>query len=1086
MNDSRRFGKWLKRFLNVSLPAMCLLAAGVCAYGQNTNAGEIRGTVTDTSGAIIPGVQVTIANTQTGITSSLTTNASGIYDALSLLPGDYTISFSASGFGTQRRSVNLQAQVITVDAKLTVGTAASEIVVTAASPLLETEGPEVDRTLTTATVDALPHVGQSWLNYTNTLPGVTGSGAAVSVNGTEKYQGNWLSDGGNIVLPRSNNLDQVDNLETIAEIQITTSSFNAQYGSGTAVFSQITKSGTNLFHGSLYDYEQNDAFNARSFFSQQVARQRRHQFGGALGGPILKDKLFFYYNYDTTKSTAGTQGFSTFPTAAARMGDFSDPAYRTIYDPASLAVVNGQQVRQPYQDNKIPANQLDPVALKIQSYFPLPNLPGLVNNYYFSGVNQSFPFTQFAKMDYNISSVNRLSASGSWRRSITTPDSFSSPTFPITTNTSNSQGYQAQITDVWTINPSMVNEYRAAFIRQAIHNVPQALNAGYISKLGLNYALADLFPSVSISGPVGAASLSPGNSATLGGNTFTQSDTLTITHGRHIIKAGGQFEANQDNGGNWGDVNASSFSFTGAFTGRAPFDGKSGLGYADFLTGQVASWSGSISPVVGARMKDGQLFVQDDIKLRPNLTVNLGVRYEIQGGWSEVLNRMAVFDPTLTNPVTNTPGAIWFAGANGRNSLQKTIYNTVLPRVGFAWSPSKWSIRGGFGMYTHRWGTDVYAAPAVRNTTGFFTTGSLSDTTQASPVFVLSNPNPPLNTYYPNPSARTPGSLNGQPVAYFPYDTPASKIYSWSLTVQRELGHNVVVDAGYVANHGANLYFPRDMNQLPVTKLGQGQTARPYPQYQGISANLFDGRSNYDSLQTSVRKRFSQGLTIDANYTWSKNLVDFDAAGWAGQAGSAPYQNAYDPKSNYGLSNNDVPHAFKATVSYELPFGHGKSWLGTSNALIDGLFGGWQASGIFIKQSGYPFTPVMGTGSSGALAGSWYPNRIGTGTLDNPTIARWFDTTAFVQPAPLTFGNSGRNILRGPALTSLDFSMGKNFPVPFLREGSKLQFRADATNVLNHPVFGNPNASIGNAAVGTITSTVIGGRVIQLGARLSF
>jgi hypothetical protein len=1083
MNSLRRLCFKAKPSLSFFAAIVCILAlAGVCAYGQNTNAGEIRGTVTDPSGAVVPSAKVTIANIQTGITTALLTNSSGIYDALSLLPGDYTITVAAQGFSTMvRRGINLEAQVITVDARLAVGSTSSEVLVSAESPMLQTEGAQTGNTLPSETMRELPHVGQSWLNFTNTLPGVTGSGAGVSVNGTEKYEGNWLSDGGNIVLPRSNNLDAVDTLETVAEVQVTTSSFNAQYGSGTAVFSQITKSGTNRFHGAAYDYTQNDAFNARSFFSQQVPHQRRDQFGGSIGGPIRKDKFFFYYNFDTTINRSGTQGFSTYPTVAMRNGDFSDPAFRTIYDPTSL--LNG--VRTPYPGNKIPQGSLDSVALKAQAFFPTPNLAGFANNYYFSGVNQSFPFTQFIKFDYNLSSSNRLSFSGSWRRQITTPDQFASPTYPITTNSSNSQGFQGQITDVWIISPTVVNEFRASAIRQYIKNVPQALNQGYISKLGLQYALADLYPSISISGPVGGTSIGPGNSATLGGNTYTPSDTITITHGKHIIKAGGQYEANQDNGGNWGDINAASFSFSGAFTGRAPFDGKSGLGYADFLTGQVASWSASLSPVVGVRMKDASFFVQDDIKLRPNLTVNLGLRYEIQGGWSEVENRMAIFDPTLTNPVTNTPGAMWYAGNNGRNALQATIYNTVLPRIGFAWSPGKFSVRGGFGMYTHRWGTDVYAAPAVRNTTGFFTTGSLSDTTQVSPVFLLSNPAPPLNTYYPNAAARTPGSLNGQPVGYFPYHTPAAKLYDWSFTVQRELTQGMVAEASYVGNHGANLSFTRDINQLPQSRLGQGQTARPYPQYQGIGADMFDGIENYDALQLSLRKRFSKGLSLDANYTFSKNLVYFDAAGWAGQAGGI-YQNSYCVQCNYGISNNDVPQAFKTSVVYQLPIGHGRSLLGSSKGVLDAFLGGWQASGIFIKQNGYPFTPTMGTGSSGALAGSWFPNRMGSGKLDNPTIAHWFDTSAFVQPTALTFGNSGRNILRGPNQTTMDFSMGKNFNLGKLREGSQLQFRMDATNILNHPVFNNPNASIGNAAVGTITSTAVGGRVIQLGARLSF
>jgi hypothetical protein len=1060
------------------------------AFAQNTNAGEIRGTVTDPSGAVVPSVNVVILNTQTGVKTQEATNASGIYDALSLVPGNYSLTFGAAGFSTVvRQGINLQAEVITVDVQLNVGATTSEVVVSGAAPLLKTEGAEQGSELNDNVAQLLPNVGQSWTNFTATLPGITGSGEAISVNGTERYEGNWLSDGGNIVLPRSNNLANTDVFETVAEVQITTASFNAQYSSGTAVFNQITKSGTNQFHGAAYDYTQNDALNARNFFSQSVPFERWDNFGGAVGGPIRKDKLFFYYNYDTTLSHSNGTGFSTYPTADMRAGNFSNPIFPAIYDPNSLATVNGQQVRQPFPGNQIPASELDPVAAKIQSYLPTPNLPGYYNNFYYQTLSTSLPFQQFYRVDYNISSSNRVNFSGTWNRSNSTPNSaLWSPTYPISTTISKMTNLQGQITDVWTISPTVVNEFRAAVIRQDILGIPSALNQGYPQKLGIDYAVANLFPSVNIGGPVGSTGIGPGGSWTLAGNTYTPSDTITIIRGRHIIKAGAQYEANEDNGGNWGDTNAATFNFSGVFTAKAPFATGSGLGYADFLTGQVDSWSAFLSPVVGLRMKDGSFFVQDDYKIKPNLTLNLGLRYQIQGGWSEANNRMGIFDPTITNPATNTPGAMWYAGNNGRTALQKTIWDTFLPRIGFAWSPaSKWSVRGGFGMYSHRWGTDVYGAPAVRNTTGFFTTGSMTETTQVSPVFDLSSTNPALNTYYPNPAARTPASLNGQPVAYFPYNTPTPKVYSWSFGIQRELQQGIVAEVSYVGNEGRNLSFPVDNNQVPAAKLGQGQSARPYPQFQTISGDNFNGISNYNGLQASLRKQFSQGISLNANYTWSKNLCYFDAAGWAGQAGTAPYQMAYSPAANYGLSNNDVPQAFKMTVVYQLPIGKGRALLGSAGGPLDAVLGGWQASGIFLTQSGSPFTPVMGTANlDGALSGTWYPNRIGTGTVSNATISEWFNPAAFTEPASLTFGDSGRNILFGPGMTTLNFSMGKNFSFSKLHEGMRLQFRMDATNILNHPCFSGPNPNIGASGVGTISGTTVGGRVVQLGARLSF
>ena len=274
---------------------------------------------------------------------------------------------------------------------------------------------------------------------------------------------------------------------------------------------------------------------------------------------------------------------------------------------------------------------------------------------------------------------------------------------------------------------------------------------------------------------------------------------------------------------------------------------------------------------------------------------------------------------------------------------------------------------------------------------------------------------------------------------------------------------------------------------MPASKLGQGQSARPYPQFLTITGDNFNGLSNYNGLQTSITKRFSKGFSANANYTWSKNLCDFDAAGWAGQAGSSYFQNAYAPASLYGLSNNDVRQAFKLTAVYQLPIGKGKALLNSGNGVLDAFLGGWQASGIYIKQSGMPFTPVMsGANNDGALSGTWFPNLVGTPTVSNPTISQWFNPAAFAAPAALTFGDSGRNILHRTGIDVVEFLDGQGLQFREVREGMQLQFRMDATNILNHPAFSNPNNNIGASGVGTISSTTVGGRVVQLGARLSF
>lgn len=1090
---------------------LTVVLAFTCGHAdaQAVNSGEIRGTVTDPSGAVVPGVSVTILNTQTGVKTDVVTNEAGLYDALSLLPGSYSITFHKEGFNTLvRQGIDLQVRVITVNEQLAVGATSQSVEVSAQASLLRTETPDQGATLQNDVIMNLPNIGQNWTNFTQNLPGVTGSGAAISVNGTERYEGSFLSDGGNVILPRSNNLDSTILFESIAQVEVITANFNAQYGSGTAVFNQITKGGTNQFHGSAYEYDQNDFFNARSYFQKTVGRTRWNEYGGSVGGPVRRDKLFFFANYDSTISRAVSNGFTTYPTAAMRTGDFSyagfmnsDGSPRLVYDPTSLA--NG--VRTPFPSNKVPQTLLDPLALKILNFIPLPNTtPGTLNNlyvplanqagvvysnYYYNRTSVNHPYTYLLKGDYAINTANRLSASMMRRKVSVITDPSYNEEWPANINDGITGGLTAQITDVWTLRPTMVNEFRASLIRQSIRNIPASKDKGYIAKLGVNYALGDVFPTVNIGGPIGGTSLGPGTSATMGETTYAPSDTFTWIHGKHIFKFGGQYERNADNGGNWGDINSTEWDFNPTFTTRAPGDSSSGLGFADFLTGKVYAWQAQLSPVVGIRMRAAQMFAQDDFKIKPNLTLSFGVRYEIQGGWSEVGNRIASFDPTITNPATNTPGAMWYAGNNGRTNLQANLYNTFLPRVGFVWTiQSKWSVRGAFGMFSHRWGADVYGVGAVRSPTAFYTIGSMTETDNINPVFQLSNPNPPINLFVPNAQTRTPAALNGQSVAYFPYHTPASKLYSWSFGLQRELQQGMIAEVSYIGNHGTGLSVGRDINQVPQALLGPGnaQPRRPYPNFQSIGAELFDNVSYYDGLQAALRRRFSKGLSIETNYTWSRNLVDFDSSGWAGQAGTATIQNSYDLAANYGLSNNDVRQMFKAVVVYQLPVGKGHTFMGNS-AILDGVFGGWQASGVFIKQTGSPYTPtVSGANNTGSLAGTWYPNRIANGNLSDPTITKWFDPSAFTVPASYTFGNSGRNVLIGPGRTTLDFSMGKNFAISKVREGMQLQIRVDATNILNHACFSTPNSSIGSSSAGIITGTSVGGRFLQLGARLAF
>jgi hypothetical protein len=1086
---------------------MALLSA--VGFAQNTNSGEIRGTVTDPSGAVVSEVSVTILNTDTGVSKELTTNSAGIYDAVSILPGHYQITFSKPGFEKLVRSgIDLPVGTTTVDGVLTVGATQVEVRVSAEAPLLQTEGAEQSTTLDAQIMQELPNVNQSWANFTKLLPGAAGSGTGVAVNGNMPYYNNFLADGANVMLPHSANFDQMV-FEDVAEVQMNTSTFSAQYGVGGAVFNQISKGGTNQWHGSAYEYFQNDDLNARNFFSASVPFERFDNFGGSVGGPIIKNKFFFFFNVDKTINNSSYANINTFPTADMRAGNFSNMSeWPVIYQPNSLGQgPNGGRI--PFPNNTIPASMLDPLALKFQTLFPQPNQAGYSNNFV-NTIEDVSPFLKwFGRLDYNVSDKNRLTFS------ITQSDNpaLYPAAFPIGSQSGDVDRYNAQVSDVHSFSPTTVNEFRIGFTRQGNWFEPLSLNKNYPENLGWTYPEANLPPSLQFYGNPGTTWIGPATNAIYVENGIDTSDVVTLIRGRHIIKFGAELLAYQDNSTPWGNINSGTFLFSGVFTQQAP-NGSGGLGYADFLLGQVASWNASNTPIVGFRQKVPQFFIQDDYKVTPTLTLNYGLRYQIQQGWHEIDNRIGDFDPNVNNPVTNTPGAMWFGGQDGRTNLENTLYNIFMPRVGFAWSPrSNWVIRGGFGIYDGPWSLDTYAGGAEG--LGTNSHGGLTNEDQVHPVFGLSTATY-ANLNYVGPDT-SPASFNGQGPPYYPQNTAILRTYQWSFSIERQFG-GYMAQVAYVGNRGTNLPFYNDPNQVPANLLqqsvanpGNAQNLRPFPQFSTIGGMTYNAVSNYDALQLSVTKRFSHGLQFNFNYTWSKMLDDQDSSGWGSRAGNQLWQDAYNPSLNYGLSNFSIPQMFKGSLVYDLPFGKGRDFL-NNNAFVDAVLGGWQIGTTFVLESGLPFNPTVGTNdNSGALSGSWYPNLIGNPNISNPGVNGWFNTCTVLQngttfpvgctnpawavPTPGTFGNSGRNILRGPGIEDVDISLGKNFHFPLPRETGNLQIRFDAMDALNHPNFDLPNASVGTSSAGIITGTTgnynstnntFGQRILQLGVRISF
>lgn len=1151
----------MTRFVMVVLLVCC---AGAC-FAQSTNSGDIRGTVTDPSGAVIPGVTVTALNVQTGVARSFVTNGDGLYDTSSIVTGDYKLTFRRSGFETLVRGpITVIVGDTTVNAQLKVGSSSQEVVVTTNVPLLQTDSGEQSETIESKTLEQLPQTGdgESWYNFTILMPGFTGApatpqgasnpGQYVSANGNMPYI-NTLSDGASVTTDHSQNAVP-DTFATVAELQVNTSSFSAQYGVGGVIFNQITKGGTDHFHGSAYEFFQNDALDAANFgfISQPTVPYLRYdEFGGSVGGPVIRKKMFFFFNYDQiVDHGAASNTTSSIPTAAVMGGIFT--GQRMIYDPTTQTIAYDSKgdpypVRKSfiseYGSNAIPTSLIDPVAEKFQQLYPTSSnhiaggkfVPGTigaegeVQNNFYSSIPQSTPNRAFfGRLDYDITPSNRLTMTD---MDNDTPAMYPSSvtTCPVGCEGGDVETTNSQVTDVWNINPDTINEARMGFMYQGNFFEDLALGKGYPASLGWKFAKANTFPAVEFTNTDPYTNIVPAPNAVYKSMTFDPSDVVMMIRGKHILHFGGEFLFYREDSTAWGNTNAGTLQFSGQYTqawtvdpstGVASPDTQTGLEYADFLLGYAQSWSAAVAPEYGGRYKTPQVFIQDDYKLRPNLTLNLGLRYQINHGWNEIRGNMASFDPTVLNPVTGTLGAYWYGTthANGRTSLQANNFNVWLPRFGFAWlATPKTTLRGGFGVYSQFLDLDNYGGNNTTYGMGgeISSAGSLTDQTNGvTPVTLFDSSGTVFGTNAPLPyttASTDPSRYNGQPVGYIQYHSPVPESDQWNVSVQRELGTNYALQIAYVGNHGTHELFNTDLNQVPVADLSPNDAGdMPYPQYQEISGSTNNGVSNYNSLQTSVTKRMSNGLAFSFNYVWSHFLDDQDSSGRGGWGGPGPYQIANDPAASYSNSNFDVRNALKGYASYQLPFGRGKMFL-NQGRILDEIIGGWQIAGTLTIESGQPFT-VYGTQNTYALGGSAYPNRVpGVSTRPQHRSARceagsgaqygcineWYNPAAFSRPADGTFGDVRRNSLYGPGIDEVNLSGGKAFALGW--EGVTLEIRADAVNAFNHASFNLPTGVLAGAAkvgdpyswvVGQnsqqIDSTTVGGRTVQLSAHLAF
>jgi hypothetical protein len=1094
-----------------SLGVFLALYSGM-AFGQATNSADVTGTVTDTTGAVIPGATVTVKDLDKNLQHVVTSNGAGVYDSGPIVANDhFTVTFTKEGFAPlQRGPMVLQVGIVGMNVQLPVGQASQQVTVNENAPLLETTTAELSATLPTDTLQTLPQTGTpDWQSFLVLLPGTSGNAGSqanpgmgsLAANGSMPFSTAML-DGANISSPMSDNVINTPIFDTIGEVKMSDSNFSAQYGTGGIIFNQISKGGSNMIHGLAYDYFRNTALNAANygFGSGVVPVVHWNDFGGQISGPIIKNKLFLLFDWDHTINHGGASlGFYSLPTAAMKTGDFTAAGLPTLYDPTTQVVVGNVVTRQSYSSeygsNKIPAAQLDSVAKNIEAIYPTPNLPGTTNNFSYISPSHSFLQKWFGRFDYDPISNNHLSGSTAYNYTIIAG---ASPVYPVNATNVDVENMSGQISDVHTFSSRTINEARAGWMGEYDLLTSPTLKAGWPAKLGLQFGHADIYPTINISG---FQQLAPGIHANYRENVFDESDVVTMIRGRHTLHFGGEMIAFRADSTQWGNINSATLGYTGSYTqeGNTTATSIGGSAYADFLLGYTNNWSASVSPTYYGRLKNPAAFIQDDWKFSPKLTLNLGLRWEGRTGWSEATNNERAFDATITNPVTNTAGAMWYASThlNGRTQLQQNQFNNWLPRVGAAWAINpRTVVRTGFGIYTFPWNVDNYAGCCLGNAAS--SSGAESDSTgNIDPVAFLDgtgNENPQgaagasINSRFLN-SPTAPQAYNGQPVSYMQYNQPIPHLYNWNLTLQRQLSGDMMAEVGYVGSHGSNLLFNNDINQVPVSLLAPNdQASRPYPQFQAVSGFSTQGLSDYAALQAQFERRMSNGLMFNANYTWSHMTDNQDSSGWGSEQGTTIWQNSYVPSANHGAANFDVRQMFKAYGTYDLPFGKGRKYLNNSGAL-DEAIGGWTMALTFIGQGGHPFTPYMVSSSNSYANGgnsfAWYPNQVGSTKTSGAsgTIKQWFDPAAFAQPTPGTFGDMRRNSVYGPGLHVINGSIRKSFPI---FERVYFDFTANATNLINHPSFANPDATIGTGHHAQITGVNEGGRTVELIGKLRF
>lgn len=1226
--------------------ALLVLPAALHAQGYF---GTVSGELTDPSGGVVQGAQVVLTDQDRGFTFKTTTDNSGRYLFTSIPPGMYSVSAEMPGFEKVVHT-NIKVNVsenASANLKLRIAAATQSIEVQAQAQNLSTEDAVTGQVVNRRFINDLPLVDRYVLDFVSLAPGVTNMSDANSVgdtgtnfvsNGSRGASADLLMDGASITNFEPNGgITQVTytpSADAVEEFKVQQTNFSAEYGfSGASVVNMITRSGGNKFHGSAYDYIRNQMTDANDWFSnaagQPIAPVHRNNYGGTFGGPIIKNKTFFFFDWDGTRSSSLTTAQAGVPSAAERTGDFGelctsnggnfnasglcvdgnsnpipqgqlwDPysgtfqspangpsgAYRSAFIPFNnlatyMSPGNPNLAGTPYQLPQVAGNLIDPVAQKMMQLFPNPNYTGggIYDNWVGTGANIGASDQFDVKVDHRFNETNLLSVKFSHGWNNYTPyNCFKNFTDPCGSGPNKGWAYLFAVNDTQTFSPTLILTSTLGFTRggMQIDAYNKSLNSDPLGTLGFpSYLGANGFlgvPAMFIGGGYYSAGYTstgqdPYGNYKQGQDTGQWSELLTKIHGTHELKFGFEGRIHQQN---YIQTNApvGNFSFNSVGSSQCPVSDPTACGgdaMASFMMGQAAGggyYQIQFEPATENFQWAG--FVQDNWKVRPNLTLNLGVRYDVSEPRTERWNRMNWFDPTVasplgsisyTNPVTGqdvtqqlTGGEV-FNSAYVRNNWV-TDWSDIQPRIGFSYLlGTKTVVRGGYGIYYDQSRNGANGLLSY-GSQGFTQGTSVVPTYQndgATPYLHLDNP-------FPNGLMLPPGSSLGllNDVGYGAVGPIRNGYYgrtpyeqSWSFGFERQLPGNMVFGATYIGKKGTRLYFAgannydvlgswvdkltptqiqNDLTQYvnnPFTSILTGpyyansplyyqnaqvqayQLLLPYPQFTSVTTDEPPmANSIYNALQFTLEKRYSNGLQLSANYTWSKSIDDssmYDTnVAWIGNYGPNSgwaLEDPNNPKLERSLSTFDIPSNLKLNYTYDLPFGHGRAFLQNMSWPMQLLFGGWKTAGVWTIHDGFPlqFTTENG-GTPIPTYGPQRPDLTGipqrTGGSDGNWVNNYFaNPSVFEMPAPYTLGNAPRadGAIRSPFFFTANVSVSKDFPLMPSHENFVLELRLDAENAFNHPVFGTPDTIVGDPSFGTINYLAVGPRQCQLSLKLSF